>query len=130
MPIAAIAALALAAAVPSAPVNRSMPPIVIDVAAVSEVSPSLLATILAEADALYRGAGVQFRWHREASPLATLRVLITNEQGPVREGSTPLGWLDFEHGVPDREIHVSYGNAVLFMDQSREVVGVMSQKTV
>jgi hypothetical protein len=132
MSIAAIVAVALAAAsAPKAPVNRTTPPIVIDVAAITDVSPSLLATIIGETEALYRTAGVHFVWRHDSSPLATLHVLITKEAGPARPGNnTPLGWLDFEQGIPGRDIHVSYGNAVHFMEESREIVGTVSQKTI
>jgi hypothetical protein len=130
MPIAAIAALALASAAPSAPVNRSMPPIVIDVSAVPEVSAALLATILAETDALYRSAGVRFAWRRDASPHAMLHVFISNETGPPRHGTTPLGWLEFEQDVPAHDVHVSYANAVQFMSDAREVIGAVSEKTI
>jgi hypothetical protein len=107
-----------------------MPPLVIEVSAVPEVSAPMIAATLAEADAVYRSTGVRFVWRRDGSPYAQLHVFISNEAGPPRDGTTTLGWLDFEQDVPGHNIHVSYGNAVRFMDQSREVVGAAAQKTV
>jgi hypothetical protein len=130
MPIAAFAVVALAASpAKSAPVNRTAPPIVIVVAAIADVSPSLLSTVMSETDAIFRSAGVRFDWRHDGAPLAALHVFITKETGPARERETPLGWVAFEQGVPAREIHVSYGNALRFMEASREVVGAVHQKT-
>jgi len=106
-----------------------MPPIVIDVTAVSQASPSLVTAALDETDALFRGTGVRFQWRRDASLHAALHVLITNESGPARDGATPLGWLEFDDGAPANDIHLSYANAVRFMEDSREVVGIVAQKT-
>ena len=128
MSIAVIVAAALAAAA-SPVVNRTAPPIVIDLDAVSDVSPSLVAIAIAETDAVFRGAGVRFIWRRGASRRALLHVSITNESGPAR-GNTPLGWLVFEDDVPGHEIHLSYGNAKQYLEESREVVGSVFQKTI
>ena len=129
-PIAAILTVALAgAAAPAAP-SLSVPPIVVDVALLTDVSPTVVSAAIEETQALFRSAGVQFIWRRGSSSLGALRVLLSAERGPARDGATPLGWLGFENGEPMREIHLSYANAEAFMEESREVVGVIGQKTL
>jgi hypothetical protein len=86
--------------------------------------------VIEETQALFRSAGVKFIWRRGSSSLGALRVVLSAERGPARDGVTPLGWLDFENGEPMREIHLSYANAEAFMEESREVVGVIAQKTL
>ena len=132
-PIAAILAVALAgAASPAVPAASALniPPIVVDVALLTSVSPMVVSTAIEETQALFRSAGVKFIWRRGSSSLGALRVVLSAERGPVRDGATPLGWLEFENGEPMREIHLSYANAEDFMEQSREVVGVVGQKTL
>jgi hypothetical protein len=129
-PIAAILTVALAgAAAPAAPA-LTVPPIIVDVALLTDVSPTVLSTVIEETQALFRSAGVKFIWRRGGSSIGALRVMVSTEPGPVREGAMPLGWLTFENGEPQREIHLSYANAEVFMEQSREVVGMVSQKTL
>jgi hypothetical protein len=130
-PIAAILAVALAgAASPAAPSALNVPPIIVDVALLTDVSPSVVSAVIEETQALFRSAGVKFIWRRGSSSLGALRVLLSAERGPARDGATPLGWLGFENGEPMREIHLSYANAEAFMEESREVVGVIGQKTL
>ena len=132
-PIAAILAVAFAgAASPAAPAPSALnvPPIVVDVALLTDVSPMVVSAAIEETQALFRSAGVKFIWRRGQSTLGALRVFLSAERGPLRGGATPLGWLDFENGEPAREIHLSYANAEDFMEQSREVVGVVGQKTL
>lgn len=130
MSIAAIVATAIAAtAAPAAPAALIVPPIVINVAAIADVSPSVVAMVIDETEAIYRSAGVRFIWRRGERSLATLRVIIDRDAGPARDDSTPLGWLTFENGAPAREIHLSYDNAERFLEASREVVGPIHQKT-
>src|SRR5262249_180580 len=63
--------------------------------------------------------------------VGTLNVVIGTEEGPLRRegGTMPIGWVRFENDEPLREIHLSYENAVRFMEDSREVVGVVNRKT-
>jgi hypothetical protein len=128
-PFAAIVVAALAVAAP-APGATPVPPIVVDVTTLTKVAPAVISTAIEEAQAIYRTAGVRFIWGHGASRLGALRVLISAEPGPARDGVTPLGWVNFENGEPTREIHLSYANAERFMEESREVVGVVSQKTL
>jgi hypothetical protein len=129
-PIAAILTVALAGAASPAAPSVNVPPIVVDVALLTDVSPKVVSAAIEETQALFRSAGVQFIWRRGSSSIGALRVMVSAERGPTRDGATPLGWLTFENGEPMREIHLSYANAEAFMEQSREVVGVVSQKTL
>ena len=131
MSIATIVAAALAAAVaPVAPAASHIPPIVVDLATVTNVSSSVVSIAIQETQALFRAAGIQFIWRRNERSFGALRVVITTERGPVRNGSTPLGWVLFENDEPSREIHLSYDNAQRFMELSQEVVGIVRHKTI
>ena len=134
MSIAAIVAAALAAAVapaaPAAPAASRIPPIVVDLATVTNVSSSIVSIAIEETQALFRAAGIRFIWRRNERSFGALRVVITTEPGPTRDGSTPLGWVLFENGEPSREIHLSYDNAQRFMELSQEVVGIVRHKTI
>src|SRR5262245_521267 len=129
MSLAAIVVATLAAAAP-APAALAIPPLVVDLAAIAEVSPSVLAIVIEETQALFRSAGVRLVWRRNERTLGAIRVVVSSEAGPERDGRTPLGWVVFENGEPSREIHLSYENAVRFMELSRDVVGVVSHKTI
>jgi len=111
-------------------VNRSLPPIVVAMAADPNVSPAVVRLVAEEANAIFRAAGVRFVWRDRPESPASLLVAIDNEPGPERESSTPLGWLVFENGAPTPRIHISYRNAVQYMAVSREVIGVVGAKTV
>jgi len=130
-PLVIVAAAALAGApVPAAPNALSVPPVIIDVATATDVSPMVVSIAMEEMQALFRSAGIQFLWRKGVHPAGALRVVFSAETGPARAHSMPLGWLNFENGQPVREIHLSYSNAERFMEESREVVGIVSQKTL
>jgi len=66
-PIAAILTVALAgAAAPAAP-SLSVPPIVVEVALLTDVSPMVVSAAIEETQALFRSAGVKFIWRRDSS---------------------------------------------------------------
>ena len=131
MSIAAVVAAALAAAAPAAPFMPAMPPIVVDVVTMSDVSPTLVKNVIEETQAVFQSAGVRFIWRRGALSLGTMHVLVSTETGPSShdDGLLPIGWLTFENDEPAREIHLSYANAVRFLEDSREVVGLVDRKT-
>jgi len=129
MSIAALVAAALAVA-PAAPAALSTPPVVVDVATTPGVSPLVISTAIAETQAIFHPAGVSFIWRRNERSFGALRVVIGSETGPATDGSTPLGWVLFENGEPSREIHLSFENALRFMELSREVVGAVNNKTL
>ena len=127
MSIAAIVAAALSAALPAAP---AVPPIVVDLATVTEVSPAVISIAIEETQELFRSAGVRFLWRQRERTLGALRVVIGADSGPPRDNRLPLGWVTFENGEPLPEIHLSFENVQRFMEQSREVVGIVTQKTI
>jgi hypothetical protein len=128
------AAVALASFAPSpdgaAAVNRSLPPIVVALVADPHVAPSVVRLVEAEVDEIFRAAGVRFLWRDTPASAASLLVSIDSGSGPDIDAFTPLGWLVFENGAPTPRIHISYPNAERFMDRAREVIGVVSTKTV
>jgi len=131
--MAAIVAAALAAVAPAVPVKVTAPPIIVDLTTSSALSAPAVTIAIEEVEALFRSAGVRFIWRRGDHLPRALRVVIDAEPGPARaarDGVTALGWLVFENGVPTREIHLSYANAARFLEASREVVGLIHQKTL
>jgi hypothetical protein len=128
--VAVIVAAASLAAGAVAPVNLAPPPIVVNISAAPNVSASLVAMVIAEADAIFRSAGVSFIWRRGESTLASLRVAIGNEAGTAQQGRTALGWITFEDGRPEHEIYVSYANAEQFMEGSSSAVGLVHNMTI
>ena len=131
MSIAANVAVLLAAlGPPAAPVNRTAPPIVINISAASNVSASLIRLAQSEADAIFRSAGVSFIWRQGQDRPPSLHVVFGNDGGPKRDTKTPIGWIRFEDGAPTREIYLSYANAERFLADSREVVGNLQNKTI
>src|SRR5262245_25980693 len=129
MSIAALVAAAFVVA-PAAPAALLTPPVIVDLATIPAVSPTLVATAIDETQAIFRAAGVSFIWRHNQRSLGALRVVIGDETGPATVGTTPLGWVLFENGEPSREIHLSFENAQRFMELSREVVGVARNKTL
>jgi len=137
MPIAhaIIAAMMLFAKSGASPTGVVAPPIVVHVTAASGISPSLVDAVLVEAGAIWRSAGIVFIWDRapvrtralstlDASGPTGLLVTIGNRTGPPGDGDIPLGWIVFDQpSSPEREIYVSYANAVLLLTQSPGIAG-------
>jgi hypothetical protein len=138
---ASVVTALLVTAAGAAPVT-TLPPMVVTVWASGEVSPSLVPLILAETDAVWRSTGFVFVWRRaargvepyertgEAAPYtsSTLRVVVGDETGSAADGNVPLGWITFDDETsPQREIHVSYANALRLMTRSPGVVGVVDR---
>ena len=112
-----------------APVTPALPPIVINVLAAPNVPSSIVPTTIAEADAVFRRAGMSFIWRVGASALATVTIAIVNDsRSAVKEG-TPIGWIGFIDGRPDSTIYLSYASAEKLLLDSRPVVGVLMNMT-
>lgn len=124
-----VVALLASTSASTAAVNRAALPVVIDVSAASNVPSYVVQIAQAEADAIFRAAGITFLWRDGRPSPVSIRVVIANEQGPARDVGTPLGWLMFEDGAPVPTLHLSYANAERYMLDSREVVGVITTKT-
>jgi hypothetical protein len=120
---AALVATSLAAGAMAPVTMPAPPPIVVTVSVADDVPPSLVALTVAEAEAIFRTAGISFIWRFGPPALTTLTVAIGNERG-VRQGTvTALGWIVFEDGRPDQQIYLSYANAQQFLFDARAVVG-------
>ena len=140
--VALFASAAFAAAAPAASSSASIPPMIVNVNASPDISPSLLARVLSEADAIWRPAGVTFAWKRAAREVvpysrasetgpyvpATLRLSIGRNRGDARDERLPLGWIVFDDAtLPAQEIYLSYANAQQMMEESRGVIGSVDQ---
>jgi len=97
----------------------------VNVSAASDISPTLVSRALAETDAIWRAAGVEFIWQRATAVArpAALHVVIGDEVRPVREGALALGWIYFDESTPGHRIYVSYANVQQLMLESRGVIG-------
>jgi hypothetical protein len=111
-----------------------LPPMIVTVAAASDVPPSLVSMMLAETDAIWRRSGFKFVWQLvslDAWPLdtpsggpASLRVVIGRNQRTAADGTLPLGWIVFDDvTTPEQEVYVSYASAVRFLNSAPGVVG-------
>jgi len=104
----------------------NVPPLVIDVIVATDISPSLVERVLAEAGDIWRAAGLTIIWKRDGRVSSALRLTIGHWANRVRrdETSLPLGWIVFDDdGAPQHAIYVSYTNAHALMDQSRGITG-------
>jgi hypothetical protein len=129
----------------TSPATTSAPPMVVNVSAAPEISPSLVKRVLEETDAIWRASGFSFVWRRAAREVvpascvgeqrpyvaATLRVVIGEDRGTARDSRTPLGWIVFDdERAPQQEIYLSYANGRALMEAAREVVGIVSQMPI
>ena len=99
------------------------PPVTVTVIVASDISPTLVTRVLAEAGDIWRTAGVAIVWRLEStiSP-SSLRVVIGHWTSLIVHDdlSLPLGWITFDDsGAPRQEVYVSYANARALMDQAR-----------
>lgn len=97
----------------------------VNVSVAPDIPATLVSRALAETDAIWRGAGVEFSWRRapsESAP-AALHLVIGHETRPVREGGLALGWIFFDESTPGQRIYVSYANVNQLMLDSSGVVG-------
>ena len=139
--VALFASTAFAAGAMAPASSSAIPPMIVNVTAAQEVSPALVARILAETDAIWRPSGIAFIWQRAARvvvPYAragetgpyvpnTLRLVIGGNRGAGRDGRLPLGWILFDAGAPAQEIYLSHANALRLMAEARGVIGLVEQ---
>jgi hypothetical protein len=104
---------------------------VVHVTAATDISRSLVSATLREADAVWRGAGFRFIWERGSQVTnASLHVVIGGGVSPT-ERLMPLAWIGFdEDGAPKPMVYVSHANAVAYLLNSRETVGLVDAMTV
>ena len=125
-------------------------PVTVRVHAARDIPRPLVTATLAEASAIWRTAGVTFAWDivddapvhdisvsrdirvndaGRAPSLPTLCVTIDSAGGPARGPGMAIGWILFDPaGVPNRDIHLSFANA---MELIQSVDGtVLSRMTI
>jgi hypothetical protein len=128
-------AAALAAALAAAP--SPMPPMTVRVVVARGIAPSIVTALLAETDAIWRATGITFVWARDDRDAIRpvrgperaygLRVVINHVERRIATGYLPLGWITFDDPTtPEREICLSYANAVTLLEASRGVVGAVT----
>lgn len=123
---AVLATTALASAAPDAAEPPSPnTPLVVSVTAAADIPRTLVTMTLREADAVWRAAGVRFIWERGSGyTLSALHVIIGGGASPVKS-VLPLAWIAVgEDGLPTNNVYVSHANAISFMNNSRETVGL------
>src|SRR5262249_39058857 len=118
------ASVLLASAALAARPIVTTPPLVVGVTVVSDISPAQVTRVLQEAAEIWRAGGVAIVWQRDDGAVAArpwLRVTIGNWRGSGMgaDQTMPLGWIVFTDGAPEREIYVSYTNALTLLDGSR-----------
>jgi hypothetical protein len=143
--VALFASTAFAAGAKAPASSSAILPMIVNVTATPEVSPVLVARILAEADAIWRPSGVTFVWQRAARVVVpysrasetgpyvpnTLRLIIGDNRGARRDGRLPLGWILFDDvAAPEQEIYLSHTNALQMMAEARGVVGIIEQMPI
>src|SRR5579864_1000569 len=129
MLIVAVSVAAVLATAPGVNAGNTAPPansiasMVVRVATDSDVPPALVVALLREADAIWRGTGIQFFWERETgereppAPVRvppsfgspTLKVTIGQERRGIAGAGPefPLGWIVFDDATtPQREIYL------------------------
>jgi hypothetical protein len=142
MLIATSFAVALLASPPSvaAPPVAVLPPIAVNVTSAPDVSPTLIAMMLKETEAIWRGAGFSFVWRRAPRDLAPyartadmgsfipapLSVVVGHDTRPSEDGTTVLGWIVFDdERSPEQEVYVSYRSTLQLLEQSEGAVNRM-----
>jgi hypothetical protein len=128
VPVAAGVAAAMLAAGTAAdpPLIPQVRRVCITVVAPPDTTRTLLDATLAEADAIWRPAGVVLAWRRvpgaaAVEPARRTELTVTVEDhraSPTREGQTALGWIHFAAGAPDAAIHLSRANAEALIDKT------------
>ncbi len=133
--IAAVLATSAHASTPLEPADAlpiASAAMVVNVIAASDISRSLVTATLHEADAIWHAAGFRFIWERNAglTTVTGLHVVIGGGTSPSSR-LMPLAWIGFkDDGAPTSLIYVSHANAVSYMENSRETVGLTDTMTV
>ena len=96
------------------PVQGLLRRIPVAVFAPSDIKDSLVSSICAETEAIWKPAGITFEWHRvtAADAMRTwwLDVTIDERRSDLHDGQAALGWIPFTADGPQPSIHVSRSN--------------------
>ena len=91
--------------------------LVVSISSTADVSPTLVQRVVREATTIWQPAGVSLVWQREVSDgAASIDVMIGPERGTTPGPNTPLGWIEFNSGRPQRRLYLSYTNAMALLE--------------
>jgi len=113
-------------------IAASLAAIVVTISAPADVKSSFVDRVTAEADAIWRSAGLTITWERQPARVAsrTLHVVFGNERGNATSSMQPLGWIRFDADQPAPDMYLSYANAVTLLETSRDSIGLSHNMTV
>src|SRR5205823_432448 len=82
--------------------------IVLTISAPADVKSSLVDRVTAEADAIWRSAGLAITWERQPARASsrTLHVIFGNERGNATSSLQPLGWIRFDDDRPTLDMYL------------------------
>ncbi len=96
--------------------------LIVNVSAPADVPASVVTDALVEANAIWRPSGTSFVWRRDSTLPAPLRVIISRATLAATTAALPLGWVVFDAGAPEAEIHLSYSNVEQLFEESRNTI--------
>ncbi len=142
--IALVASTAFAGGAAAPAATDTIPPMTVTVTTAADLSPTLVKSLLAEADTIWRPSGITLLWQaasrlartaeqRQTGPFVpnSLHVVIGENRGIGKSGRLPLGWIVFDDVTePQQEIYLSYANAMQMMEEARGVVGIIDQMPI
>jgi len=113
-------------------IATSLAAIVVTISAPADVKSSLVDRVTAEADAIWRSAGLAITWERQPARASsrTLHVIFGNERGNATSSLQPLGWIRFDDDRPTPDMYLSYANAVSLLETSRDNIGLSHNMTI
>ena len=113
-------------------IAASLAAIVVTISAPADVKSSLVDRVTAEADAIWRSAGLTITWERQPTRISSraLHVVFGNERGNATSSIQPLGWIRFEADRPAQDVYLSYANAVTLLETSRDAIGLSHAMTI
>lgn len=113
-------------------IATSLAAIVVTVSAPADIRQSFVDRVTAEADAIWRAAGLAITWERQTTFIASraLHVVFGNERGTSTSSAQPLGWIRFADDQPDPDLYLSYANAISLLELSRGAIGLSHSMTV
>ena len=115
---ATVAAAVIAGSAEAAAARHVIRDLRITVVAGPAISQALVDATLADAEAIWRPAGVALTWRRaaratsnDAAPPHQLTLMVDDGGTSAQDGRTALGWIHFTGRTPEPEIHLSRANA-------------------
>src|SRR5581483_3253495 len=104
--------------------------LVIAISPTADVSPTLVARVIDEANAIWTPAGVTLVVQQDGVPSPALAVVIGPERGTAHAYDAPIGWIEFDDGRPQPRLYLSLTNARVLFESERGVVGLAAQMPI